>query len=105
MLGIFFRGERGLKRSTAVLVEFTEKFYVLQSRGMHEGSEHIDREIEHVSDDENERHHYKSAYRRSSHRAQKIYHLRDNSCREAERKYSRVLEKVGAVIYQIVKSK
>ena len=54
MLGELFRSSDRLKLNAAVLVELTEELDILKSRGMHEGSKHVDGKIEQMSDDENE---------------------------------------------------
>lgn len=104
MLGELFRSSDRLKLNAAVLVELTEELDVLKSRGMHEGSENVDGKIEQMSDDENENKYDYSEHRRAAHRAEYIYHLRDNSRRKSEREYSRVGQEIGRVVDKIVKS-
>ena len=104
MLGIFFRSKCGIERHAAVLIEFTEKFYVLKSGGMNEGSKHVDREVKQVSYDEDKHEYYKSDDRRSHHSTEYIDNLRDNARRKSQREYTRVGQEVGGVVDKIVKS-
>ena len=94
MLGELFRSSDRLKLNAAVLIELTEELDVLKSRGVHEGSENVDGKIEQMSDDENENKDNYSEHRRAAHRAEYIYHLRDNSSRKSEREYSRVGQEI-----------
>ena len=53
LICVFFRkilcGKRGIKGITAVLVEFSEKFNILQARRVDEGTKQVDRKIEYMS--------------------------------------------------------
>ena len=102
--GKLIAGESGIKGSTAILKESAEELQILESAGVHEGTQHVDGHIQAVADGQDDDEQDNTRNTDTAQGAQQVEYLGHDSCRQTQGQDTAVGEQIGGIADEVVEA-